>query len=122
MIQANELRIGNWVKYNGKPIKVYNVSSVQINEWQDMSASGSVLIDELSGIELTEEILLKCGAILHGIEYIVKAGALLLKIRNHYNIWYSEFGNIYLGDRIKYLHELQNLFHTLTGKELEVNL
>ena len=81
-----------------------------------------VSLERIKPIPLSEEVLLKCGATLDGIEYIIKASALPVKIRLHSGIAYCEFGNVYLGDRIKYLHELQSLVFALCGRELEVSL
>lgn len=106
MIKAQDLRLGNWVystshKVNCKVIRLSYDSE----------------LDNSEPIPLTEEILLKCG---------------FDKVREYFTI-YNEFdvfkdnkgyythincGNIYLNS----LHQLQNLFYTLTGEELQINL
>lgn len=117
MIDSRELRIGNFIQSNGKTLKVLGVKNEKVEldgyaHWIDLST--------IEPIPLSEEVLLKSGAVLHGIEYIIKASALPMKIRFHSGIAYCEIGNVYLGDRIKYLHELQNLKYILCGVELEV--
>lgn len=108
-----ELRIGNYVKcVDGNTICIDKDDMIYI-------LSNTF---EVEPIPLTEEMMLKCGAVLHGIEYIIKASALPIKIRFHSGIAYCELGNVYLGDRIKYLHELQNLKYAICGLELEVSL
>lgn len=119
MIQANELRIGNLVSFYGKFEKVESIGTYGVSF---NNGFGKYTLPNLRPIPLTEEILLRCGAKLHGIEYIIKASALPIKIRISYGIAYCEFGNVYLGGRIKFLHELQNLYHALTGQELKIEL
>lgn len=125
-ITAQELRIGNLVSYiNTSDIcKVIGISEYGLDvEFKEETTY--IEHDQFEAIPLTEDILLKCGAILHGIDYVIKACALPIKIRFHSRIAYcefGEFGNVYLGDRIKYLHQLQNLYFCLTGQELEVSI
>lgn len=112
-MKAEELRIGNYVKcVDGNTICI---------DKDDMIYILSNTFD-VEPIPLSEEVLLKSGATVDGIEYIIKASALPIKIRFHSGIAYCEVGNVYLGDRIKYLHELQNLKYVLCGVELEVLL
>lgn len=74
-------------------------------------------------IPLTEEWFIKCGyEKADGVDYVLRISALKMTSRIHSNICYSEVGGIYLGDRIKYVHELQNLYHSLTGNELTISL
>lgn len=119
MIQANELRIGNWINVYGKFEKVESIGTYGVSFYTGFA---KYTLPNLKPITLTEEILLKCGAKLQGIEYIIKASALPIKIRISYGIAYCGFGNVYLGDRIKFLHELQNLYQALTGQELKIEL
>lgn len=108
-MEANELRIGNYVldSYNGKITRI---------NWQEIKWIQEVT-DRYASIELTEEILLKCGFIPCSI------------IDNHFNIsgmciW--KCNDMFLCDKngihIKHLHQLQNLYFALTGKELEIDL
>lgn len=75
----------------------------------------------LEPVPLTKEWLIdKFEATLIGIEYKLKASALEITIRINAGHVYCEFGNVYLGGRIQYVHELQNLVHSLCGKELSI--
>lgn len=138
-MKAEELRIGAIVQYKWfeKPsfrktiihreqVSVLAIDGenkrVLIKPKQHRKNQTWVSLEKIQPIPLSEEVLLKCGAILHGIEYIIKASALPIKIRFHSGIAYCETGNIYLGDRIKYLHELQNLIYALCGREMESEL
>lgn len=115
-MKKEELRIGNFIE-QGKVLEVkpyhVGVSYWHIHKQED--AMSLVKLYECEPIPLSEEVLLKCGAIIDGIEYIIKASALPINIRFHSGIAYCEFGNVYLGDRIKYLHELQNLKYIICG-------
>lgn len=120
MIQPNELRVGNCLLFKGN-----STINVKLDRF-DLSA---ILYNEdevlhYKPIELTEEILLKCG--------FKKAGTdkeVLMWLSDFY--WYSSspnFVSININDCIDkvikctYLHQLQNLYFALTGEELEINL
>lgn len=73
----------------------------------------------LNPIPLTEEILLKCGSCLDRAYYI------LTPVEMRYSYKRKEFCVFFNTEVIcciKYLHQLQNLYFALTGKELEVKL
>lgn len=121
-IKPSDLRLGNWVMYDNRYFQISMIADVfpELNTTE--FGIGVVDYNNIKPIPLSEEVLLKCGATVDGIEYIIKANALSIKIRFHSGIAYCEFGDVYLGDRIKYLHELQNLVFALCGRELEVKL
>ena len=142
MIDAKELRIGNWIIFKG-----YRKQIISIREWA--AERGIYLIDlgdtreemgirtiDIHPIPLTTEILEKCGFKLCA-NYS----------DNDYTVYYDNDVDLFLtlnwrdretgfnpqkpnyegelesfGIEIKYLHQLQNLYYALTQKELEVNL
>lgn len=55
-----ELKIGDWVSYEGKPFQIYDMTRQGDVVWYDEGAS-SVLMEEIEPIPLTEEILEKNG-------------------------------------------------------------
>lgn len=131
-MKSTELRIGSLVEYNGYIMSVYSIIGAYPRK--DPRFDNKVLIDlfdgaglltatmgEIKPIPLTEEWLLKFGAKKSGIEYKLKASALEVTIRINAGHVYCEFGNVYLGGRIQYVHELQNLVYSLCGKELKLN-
>lgn len=117
MIQANSLRLGNWVSFKGL--------------WQgkvrEISSSGVILIEGNDGffddeniqpIPLTEEILFKCG-----FSRGDKTPIDYWKILPHYNIGkfeiFHEIGyKINSNLPIESLHQIMNLYYSLTGQEL----
>lgn len=130
-MKANELRIGNWVyDMNGKPQQIDQVvrhPSCERNYGYISKFKGwnfaNGYIDDLNPIPITEEWLLKLGFERYGDngEYF-----------KHKDIEVFEFLNIGTAFKvfdssgicicyIEYVHQLQNLYFALTGKELQVN-
>ena len=112
MTQPQELRIGNYVEYNGETIKL------------DGSLLCCYIQNELdfplNKIQLTEEILLK-----FGFEEKSKSKNFYLgnfrfhisKPANHDGFIFCD-GYDVITDKIKYVHQLQNIYFALTGEEL----
>lgn len=129
MIQATELRIWNWYDHNG----TYRQAT-----WDTIHEVWEAQRSWCKPIPLTEEILLKCPE--YSIRLISKYKRIITfsnlksdvcvfqqdsKVIRLFcdfrkNTFYIKYGTqkIYL----KYLHQLQNLYHALTGEELTVNL
>ena len=109
MIKAKELRIGNWV------LDMYD-NKVKVTIIDDT-------VDWAKPIPLTPEILEKSGFVkqmewTYCIEIQVGQKLVYYLGEKGWSIGnknYSDFENL------KYLHQLQNLYHALTGEELEVN-
>ena len=123
MIQAKDLRIGNWVNYHYSenetiPCKIdaqdiFNIS----NRYMDNHKIHSPM-------PLTEELLIKCG--FKKINHIHGYSFWAMDRKNGYpKIDIYESRTEYMGYSVKhvqYLYQIQNLYFTLTGKELEINL
>jgi hypothetical protein len=136
MIQANELRIGNYLLWSGRTSK----SSLKNGQGRKLLTKitysdivriigNTVGYMNYSPILLTPEILEKCG----------------FKIQSKYSFWnfknqvgfvlsmwmeetplvgFEEKGACYWGDsylKIRFLHQLQNLYFALTGEELVID-
>jgi hypothetical protein len=141
IIELQELRIGNLLEYKGDLVQVTSLSCDIDDEYQEqicfvnlgasMNERGGwnrSLVNDLKRIPLTSEWLIKCG----------------LKLRKEDNVWQIQVGNtsyleiendepmlagitpeswrdqcpIYIWGQVKYLHQLQTLYFTLTGEEL----
>ena len=116
MIQPQEIRIGNYVEYNGEIIKL------------DGSLLACYIQNELdyplNQIPLTEEILLKFGFEIEDEEENI----LVLKIPSELGYAELKYKNnelyLYDGDRakigikIEYAHRLQNFYYELKGEQL----
>lgn len=123
MMNVRELRIGNYV--------IDNLEICQVIEFE---ANGIVMttckskfpishINELQSVELTEDLLLKCGfdenMVLSTIE-----GEIRYYGDGDINIGGEDsctLGMVYIA-KCKYLHQLQNLYFALTGEDLKVDL
>ena len=130
-MKATELKIGNWV-YNSTTRNNMQVYPMMIPQLYNIEKErGSLKDSNINPITLSEEILLKCG--------FEKDDTGVDMFDQDYHEWcQKEFPIIgvlcqnetkeYLFDentdtlRIRYLHQLQNLYFSLTQKELEVYL
>lgn len=112
MIQANELRVGNWIS-NGDPIR-----------FEFFMAGGNLDGDyiDYDPIPLTPEILEKCGFRLNAWGYLMQDPAVEFGISIDSLQPINYYGSRLAATEIKHLHQLQNLYFALTNKELEVNL
>ena len=139
MISANELRIGNIVKdadgnictirsidsersYTYKNVIYIGTASVFIHKYNGTTGKW---IESLSPIHLTEELLLKCGftdiSSYKDFRLVINEDLYIdVSLRKNVNAYVSvsEIDII----NVIYLHQLQNLYFAITGKELEVKL
>jgi hypothetical protein len=128
MIQANELRIGNYLKNNGVVVKIDALSIFHI--WDDK------LLKNYEPIPLTEEWLLKFGfgkewetasgvthKIIHEECFYHKLSDLVIFMRSEIRDIDYPFVSIAKRDvKIQYVHKLQNLYFTLTNTELTLSV
>lgn len=117
MIKANELRIGNWIYYNGK------LSKIDLTDFRDI-LEDNYEINYYKPIFLTEEILLKCGFENKGIDdnWIIFRFKSIRICKTEMLGFIFNFDNGEEYVKVKYLHQLQNLYLCLCGEELEINL
>ena len=125
-LQANELRIGNWVRLylNHEDYNEFNIELADLNLIAN-SKSGR----EYQPIPLTEEWLLKFGfEFNHQNEYWKhyqndKGFNISQWVHTTKFAGFEKFGLFYYGDgylEVKCVHIFQNLYFALTGNELEV--
>jgi hypothetical protein len=110
----SELRVGNLLDYNGKTIIVDTIYYDQIN--LDFTDFSGIKFEALKGIPISEEWLLK-----FGLKFVKKDESdLFVCTVETYDFYYSDVLNSYffLRVEIEYVHQLQNLYFALTGKEL----
>jgi hypothetical protein len=127
-----ELRIGNWVifpykgkvnfdngAYYGKIKGIHAGAATNFDD--DIFQAAAFPVNMLKPIPLTTELLNSC-LIYDGSEWY-------LQDHTAWSIqkYGGRFGLAYGGDLsketwVQYLHQLQNLFYSLTGTELEINL
>jgi hypothetical protein len=121
MIQAKELRIGNWLLFEEDgPWNAYQVTRLVRN---NTVTGGPITIYHISDenirpIAIAPEILVKCGFKLNDdnsyqlsqLGFTLWAKGNIVRV---YDEWDSE-----IGVHIESLHQLQNLYYALTGEEL----
>jgi hypothetical protein len=132
MIEQNELRIGNMVQVLGHIETVKEITTlggthemgVVLGEWgehsSDFNYNGKAFasLGIVLPIPLTEEMLLKCGFkkdlanVFHDKISLYEG-----KIKEEGFRLYGQYAIEKV--KVKYLHQLQNLYFTLTGNELK---
>lgn len=126
-MQPKELRIGNYISdLDGKIIKVEELTICA--PYTTKKRINNLPFDYYKPIPLTEEILLKCGFEFNDSSHyqISKPSIFIEELRYVYNIndfeiilfkgiYYYKYNN---NIEVKYLHQLQNLFFSLCGEEL----
>ena len=124
-MNANELRIGNYVyfPFTKEVVKILGINAHEINGKIENS------ISFMNGLNLYCEKIEKLKAIDLTDEWLLKLGFLKYKGDNK-DFWLNDFefandlkwifwkGNML--ENIKYVHQLQDLYFCLTAKELEL--
>jgi hypothetical protein len=117
-MEVNELRIGNRIKFWGTEDYVFEIRFQESGKgyFVDTFSYQNIPIDEIEGIVLTEEWLLNLG--FECREYFKMKDDFLIKLQYD---GYVLIGNKYaIGKTFKYIHQLQNIYLSLTDKELEI--
>jgi hypothetical protein len=137
IIKDEEIRVGNWLVYEGykgkKFVKVTDIFNGGINMINDnYEVSPEYDLAQLQPIPLTPEILEKCGFVQNLLTAFRLTIAYLTNLYLHndegdkYNTAIEcmdgDAAFMYLPSEIKYLHQLQNLYFALTNQELQINL
>lgn len=115
LMEAKELRIGNWYEHNGEYKQVSPNTIVEVWEAKRLWCKP---------IPLTTEILEKAG-----FKKIEGIGWECYNLTNYdISVYLNGFATIRTYDEdadkfpCKYLHQLQNLYYALTGEELDIKL
>lgn len=129
-MERRELRIGNLVtdefwdsfkkviiveSINDKGINLSIENSDDFPEMQSHWIEPYYTFDQLRGIPLTQEWLIKFGFNPRLDTLFMKFFFTISKERDGFKLWITD--GTY-GTTFKYVHQLQNLFHALTGEEL----
>ena len=136
MIDVRELRIGNYVYLfrSTAPSKITDIgySEIEENKYEAGGISSESVfrtyVDNLNPVPLTAELLLKCGFVYNAVDDCFDR--LNLRVRILGNLICAFIGfEVGFGKEwhdanieLKSLHQLQNLYFALTGKELEITL
>lgn len=126
MINANELRMGNWIDVIGGTAQQVTHIRKQFVKDGDLYLINSRLPEHCLPITLTPEVLEACGFEKHRL---ARQDYYELKINEKEKFAFEAGGCVEYGImgvsqyewsevKIAYLHELQNAYHSLTGKEI----
>lgn len=118
MIQPNELRIGNWVKWPNE--KEPNEVTWAHGHWLGVFEKNYSLPEP---IPLTEDWLIRFGFIGDVNSGFGKDAIELNYITTdeHFEFEYKTSSKAWMLVPIKYVHQLQNLYYTLAGEELTIS-
>lgn len=131
MIQANDLRLGNYLSHKGTIYQVWAIGNnstpsgesfyVSLDSEKEDKHLKGIDISEIGAVEISEEKLLKCGflkTIVHEWLYELPETPFQVAIRNGED---GKFMFRIIGltiCKVDYLHELQNLIYDISKKEL----
>ena len=128
-METSELRLGNWIelRYDSAPVRYIEVNGINVGSVYNkttlvpsVNPSINTMRDLYSRylypIRLTDEIIQKCGFEIRNNGEKTYYNP-LMELDHDFNLMNYE-SNI----RIRFVHQLQNLYFALTNQELEVNL
>jgi len=125
MIKINELRIGNIILLSWKNAVNPSTRKVDLGAFMDLASNGSGSAYNYEPIPLTEEWLSKFGFDKIGknfrkfYEYNPNLKEFVLYYNNSTGFYEIKANNLMC--TILSVHQLQNLYFALTGKELELS-
>lgn len=140
-MKAEELRLGNWVKIDRGLGRIVSLKTKEYEVWSTDSGYPAVVgiqgesyfdctEEEIEGIPLTEDILVKCGF----KSFTTQCYGALYSLNRHVKGRQLEATSIFLNtgrisicgspiwNKCKYLHQLQNLYYAIQGKELKIKM
>jgi hypothetical protein len=124
-MNANELRLGNWVSVGGNTLNTYQTYrplkltiSILSDIQRENNERPDAVLSVYQPIRLSEEWLLAYGfKMVDGFLELNTSHNLTL-IQGDKNGFFEVFELNHDTLRIKYVHQLQNLYFVLTGEEL----
>lgn len=139
IIDPRELRIGNYLEYDGKIVHVTMLSMDIDDEYEEQicfcelgktnnekGGWNRAICNRLNRIPITHNWLIKLGAEneVYDEQWVLyRIGFFLFKLHQEYGLcqWGAEKQEILLGTvHYKYIHQLQNLIFALSGMELKL--
>lgn len=128
MIKTNELRIGNWVMdENGIIQYVYQIyqGCVELSADETGQDDMDYHEKEIFGIPVTEEILVSAGFDMITSAWWEKDGyfklLFLYLVEEGMSFNYCSGDEVVLSRSYRYVHQLQNIYFSVTGYELDIS-
>ncbi len=127
-LRATDLKIGNWVKTPAGISCITDIMEYPNGHCVRFKELGSenkyhvgYYLDVCEPIPLSEEVLLKAGFVKMDDKhnFFILGYEVNLKIDKNIK-WIAWCNTVLTNVEIKHLHQLQNLFYSLVGEELEV--
>lgn len=109
MIKANELSVGNWVQYDGKPVKVSAVHLKKIGIHETPHKLKWIRLGMIDPIPITIELVKQVGTKsdkCSGHSYTFKKSIGIVPTRGEFMVHDTESVSFVY---VKYVHELQNV-------------
>lgn len=125
MIKASELRLGNLISHNGEHVPVVQIERryKTIFRINDIDVDERIIEDTYQPILLTPEWLERCGYKKDSTDKKwYKSPHNLPPIYQWRPGSFGMDGLPLAAKSIEYVHQLQNLYHALTGEELNITL
>lgn len=144
LIELSELKIGNYLLYKGEIVHITSLSLDIDDEYEDtigfcklgetsneVAAWNRALYNDLDRIPFTEDWLLKCGFINGGSHDGGDSswrhpdfpfGLTNTNQAAGFSAYYFDDNNCVYPADADYVHQFQNLFSALTGKELKLKV
>ena len=116
MIKANELRLGNTINYRSEFTGEVRQRVVDIMVLKQLQSKHDIMRKGYEPIPLTEEWLIRFGFDNLG-SYGWGIGYFHIRFRNIHQFYFLIENRII---RVKYVHQLQNLYYALTNEELKL--
>lgn len=123
MVPTFDLRIGNWLSVSGD---IYRITAVSDTKVHFKGLKGAVSQDDLHPIPITPELLEKAGfkqrAKTNLYDKIPLEGFTYHIYWNKIMVFHAPDNTLchWLNTRIVFLHQLQNFYYYLTGREISV--
>jgi hypothetical protein len=134
-ITTSDLRLGNWLydsQYKGFPMQVEGIGKdwIYLNFEENEGEVFENTDKEIYPIPITKDLLLHLANDFEDVKngYGIELG----KDDNYFGVRMEDIDGVFvliptvncdeydIGETLYYVHELQNLYHALTGKELEI--
>ena len=129
-MKNNELRIGNYVQHKGEIVKVEQITKHKIgyHRYKNKNTMQYLRVSEIEPIEITEDFLLQKGfekkylKVFSQSCLVYNDEEVILRLHSKPYYWFLmiDFGLLTLNKQMKSIHELQNAYYIVSGKELNL--